>query len=162
LDFEIRSADPADAEPLSALALRAKSSWGYPSEWLARWSDDLTLTAEYLATNPGFVAVENGTPIGVCVLQEAGGGATLEHVWVDPECHGRGVGRELVQRALARARDLGLERVEVHSDPFAEEFYLRLGARRIGSIPAPQPGAATRTLPLLEFTLENSNERRPA
>lgn len=38
------------------------------------------------------------------------------------------------------------------SDPFAEAFYLRLGARRVGSVPAPMPGAPERLLPELEFT----------
>ena len=46
--YDIRAADPADAVVLSALAHRAKAFWGYPSEWLALWSEELTLTPEYL------------------------------------------------------------------------------------------------------------------
>ena len=42
--YDIRAADPADAVALSALAHRAKAYWGYPSEWLAHWSEELTLT----------------------------------------------------------------------------------------------------------------------
>ena len=54
--YDIRAADPADAVPLSALAHRAKASWGYPSEWLVEWSEELTLTPEYLQAYEGFVA----------------------------------------------------------------------------------------------------------
>lgn len=42
---------------------------------------------------------------------------------------------------------------ESSSDPFAEPFYLKLGARRIGAVPAPMPGAPGRVLPVLEFNL---------
>lgn len=148
----IRLAEPGDAAALTALARRAKSHWGYPKAWLARWKRELTLTAPYLTVNTAFVATEDETPIGVCVLQQTPA-AALEHVWVDPNHHGRGVGRALVTHALATARELGLDRVRVESDPFAEAFYLNLGARRTGSVPAPMPGAPERVLPLLEFTL---------
>jgi len=39
----------------------------------------------------------------------------------------------------------------VVTDPHAEPFYLRLGARRVGEIAAPMPGAPERKLPLLEL-----------
>ena len=41
--------------------------------------------------------------------------------------------------------------IAVVSDPNAEEFYVKLGARRVGKVNAPMPGAPERTLPLLEF-----------
>ena len=148
----IRLAEPSDAAALSAIAQRAKAHWGYPVAWLARWKRELTFTAPYLTVNTAFVATEGGTPIGVCVLQQTPV-AALEHVWVDPVHHGRGVGRALVTHALATARELGLDRVRVESDPFAEAFYRHLGARPIGAVPAPMPGAPDRVLPLLEFTL---------
>ena len=152
MSVRIRAAEPSDAAALSALAQRAKAHWGYPVAWLARWKRELTLTAPYLTVNTAFVATEGVTPIGVCVLQQTPV-AALEHVWVDPGHHGRGVGRALVDTALATARELGFTRVRVESDPFAEAFYLNLGARSIGSVPAPMPGAPNRVLPVLEFTI---------
>jgi predicted N-acetyltransferase YhbS len=85
--------------------------------------------------------------VGICQLQEGERGAMLENVWVDPRCHGRGVGRTLVEHALSEAQGV----IAVVSDPNAEEFYVKLGARRVGEINAPMPGAPARTLPLLEF-----------
>ncbi len=39
----------------------------------------------------------------------------------------------------------------VASDPGAETFYTRLGARRVGTDPAPMPGAPDRILPVLQW-----------
>jgi len=73
-------------------------------------------------------------------------------VWVEPSLHGNGVGRALVMHALSEARSRQVAAVELLSDPFATGFYERLGARRIGEVPAPMPGARDRTLPKFEFT----------
>jgi GNAT superfamily N-acetyltransferase len=153
MDFHIRAADASDAAAPSALAVRAKGHWGYPAEWLERWTADLTITPEYLIAHWPIVAVSTGVPVGVCVLEVRGDEASLEHVWIDPRYQGSGIGRALVGRALERAASTGAARVAVTSDPFAEAFYIKLGARRRGAVPAPMPGAPTRVLPLLEFIL---------
>lgn len=149
----MRRARPAEAARLSALAVRAKAHWGYPQAWLERWSADLTVTPAYLLANDSFVAVEADRPVGFCVLEWRGGEASLEHVWIAPEYHRRGIGRRLVAQALEAAARAGAGRVEVLSDPFAEAFYVRLGARRLRDVPAPMPGVPDRVLPLLEFVL---------
>jgi predicted N-acetyltransferase YhbS len=118
---------------------------------MALWTSDLTLTPEYLARHPGFVALSEGRAVGVCMLEARDGCWALEHLWIDPEHQQRGIGRQLVMNALDTVRRAGGGRVEVLADPHAEPFYLKLGAHRIGSVPAPMPGAADRALPLLEF-----------
>ena len=148
---EIRRSDPADAGPLSALAHRAKAHWGYPAEWISAWTRELTLTPEYLKAHEGFVATIGDDIVGVCILEIEGETAELAHVWIAPERQRRGIGRQLVERALAAARSKGATRVRVTADPFAEAFYCQLGARRTGELPAPMPGAEDRLLPLLEF-----------
>jgi predicted N-acetyltransferase YhbS len=89
----------------------------------------------------------------MCVLELAGDKASIEHVWISPRCHRQGVGRALVNRALAAAARAGAGEVEVLSDPFAEMFYVKLGARRLDAVPAPMPGAPGRTVPRLAFVL---------
>jgi hypothetical protein len=44
--------------------------------------------------------------------------------------------------------------VEIVAEPNATGFYEKLGARRVGAIPAPMPGAPDRELPLYEIVLE--------
>jgi predicted N-acetyltransferase YhbS len=151
VDIEIHAAAASDAAELTALAVRAKAHWGYPDEWLAAWRDDLALTPDYIARNLTLAARCDGRIVGTATLQRAGAAWSLEHVWIDPAFHRRGIGRRLVQRALEAAWGEGAPAVEVHADPFAEPFYRRLGARRVGAVPAPMPGAPERTLPHLEF-----------
>src|SRR5687768_3985646 len=107
VDFQVRSAEPADAAALSELAVRAKSHWGYPEGWIRHWKRDLTLTPQYLAANAAFVATCAGAIVGMAALHVQEREASLEHVWIAPEYHGRGIGRALVQRALAAAAVAG-------------------------------------------------------
>ena len=147
MHIHIRRAEPADSERATELARAAKAHWQYPAEWLASWQADLAITAEMIDRHPTFVASLDGEVVGVCQLQEADGRAMLEHVWVDPRVHGRGVGRALVEHARNAAPGIMM----VVADPNAVGFYIRLGARRVGDVAGPMPGAPNRTLPLLEI-----------
>ncbi|MFI7414647.1 GNAT family N-acetyltransferase [Streptomyces sp. NPDC049627] len=51
----------------------------------------------------------------------------LQCVYVVPEARDAGLGGRLITETLARARDLGLERVTVHSSPRAIPAYARQG-----------------------------------
>lgn len=145
--IEIRRAVPSDSERATELARRAKAHWGYPAEWLAAWAPGLRISAEDIERHPTFVAAVDDQVVGVCQLQASEEHAFLEHVWVDPDAHGRGVGRALVEHAQSNARGV----IAVVADPHAEGFYHRLGARRVGEVSAPMPGAPDRKLPLLEL-----------
>lgn len=56
----------------------------------------------------------------------------LEHLWVSPELIGTGVGRKLFAHAVDEAIYLNAKSIDIESDPNAEEFYKRMGAKRIG------------------------------
>ena len=155
MEFLIRPARTDDAPRVSGLAFAAKASWGYSSEWLERWRHDLTLTPEYLDANRAWVAEREGVIVGVCVLAVRGDDASIEHLWIAPHQQRQGVGRALIAVALEVAAECDAQRVEVESDPFAEAFYAGLGARRIGTLPAPMPGAPERILPVLEFRISH-------
>ena len=116
-----------------------------------RWSHALTLTRTYLKTHPGFVAEQDGKIVGMCMLELRLENARLEHVWIDPDYQKQGIGRALIARALQEAAATGARFVVIESDPFAEEFYLKLGAHRTGFARAPMPGAPERILPILEL-----------
>ena len=150
----IRRATEDDAHALTDLAHRAKAHWGYPASWMREWDPQLTIIPGYLEAHDVWVAERDGAIVGMCALEDRGARWNLEHVWVEPAAHGRGIGRALVMQALAEARRRHPGVVELLADPYASGFYERLGARRAGDVSAPMPGARDRTLPKFEFDLD--------
>ncbi len=126
---------------------------------MRHWDAQLTILPGYLELHDVWVAERDTSIVGMCALEDRGDRWNLEHVWVDPSVHGRGIGRALVMHALddARTRRRGI--VELLADPFASGFYERLGAHRVGDVAAPMPGAKHRTLPKYEFVLDAAISR---
>src|SRR5918995_4947973 len=85
LDPAIRRAHPAEAGVLSALALRSKGHWGYDADFLAACQDDLTLSADDIATSTVYIFDGVDAPSGFYrwVLQD-GSVAELDALFVDP------------------------------------------------------------------------------
>ena len=121
-----------DAARLTEIAFAAKRHWGYPDRWMESWRDLLTVTPEFIAGHETFAAVIHGQVVGFYALGQRDGKLDLLHLWVLPDWMGRGVGRSLFNHALERTRELGFRQLEIESDPNAEGFYRRLGARRVG------------------------------
>lgn len=149
----IRAARPEDAPVLSALAFAAKSGWGYEARDLERWRPQLAVSAESLADLTVLVAEEDGEAQGFGALRAAGHRWTVEHLWVHPTHWRRGIGRALVADAMAHAGAAGAAGLEIESDPHAEGFYRRLGAQRVGAVPAPTADEPGRVLPRLHLDL---------
>jgi GNAT superfamily N-acetyltransferase len=147
----LRRAVAGDAARLTALAHRAKAHWRYPSDWMAAWRDDLTLSPSYIEENQVWVAAIESVVAGMCALEDHADTWMLEHVWVDPKYQGRGIGQALVERALSIAFTRRPGPVFVAADPNAAGFYARLGGKSAGTKGAPMPGAPDRVLPLFEF-----------
>lgn len=161
-DIVIRRAAPDDANAASRLAWRAKAGWGYPASWMEQWRDALVIRPEALRDHLALVAVRGEELLGVCVVElpdprgdpvPSPRAGVLDQLWVAPEAQGRGLGKRLVEEVLALAAEAGLQRIDIESDPFAEPFYLRIGARVVGSRPAPMPGATERVLHLMEMSV---------
>jgi GNAT superfamily N-acetyltransferase len=149
----IRPARTDEAAALTAIAHAAKRHWDYPEAWIARWSDVLTITPAFIRDHAVFVAADaDDHARGFYALAIAGADAVLEHLWIEPVWIGRGLGRELLSHAVATARAHGAARLEIDSDPHAEAFYRRMGARRAGEVRA-DVDDVQRVLPRMEITL---------
>ena len=75
----------------------------------------------------------------------------LAHLFVEPDFIGSGVGRRLLEYAVAEARRLGAVELIIDSDPNAEGFYRAMSAERMGTVPSIVD--SERQLPLLRFKL---------
>lgn len=144
------NAEVVDTTELTEVAHAAKRHWGYPEEWIALWSDELTIRPDYLMRHRVRV-IRDGRILGWCATyRDDDDVAWLEACWVRPECSGQGIGKRLVDDAVRIAAELGASTMRVVSDPNAEGFYERLGFVRIGESPS-RPG--NRRLPVLERSL---------
>jgi ribosomal protein S18 acetylase RimI-like enzyme len=157
----IAPATPEAADALTELARAAKASWGYAKTDLAAWAPQLTITREYIRAHRVYRADADGRLVGTCALEDRGDHWRLEHVWVAPTAQRRGVGRALVEHALAVVRATRPGVVRLDADPHAVGFYRRLGAREVGALAAPIAGEPTRTLPVLEFIVAATHIGRP-
>ena len=129
---QIREACPQDATRLTQIALAAKRHWGYPDRWMEIWREELTLRPDFIAANETYAAVVDGQSVGFYALTRKNDTLHLLHLWVLPDWMGRGIGRLLFFHAVERAKALGFRQFEIESDPNAEGFYQRMGARRVG------------------------------
>ena len=146
----IRPADPGEAHALTALAHLAKGHWGYPESWMRAWRDQLTLTPEYLLRHRAYAGLVGPRLAALYALEDEGDAWSLGHFWVDPRWMGQGIGRWMLSDAVRRVRALRPGPLRIASDPHAEGFYLKMGARRVGAVPADVDGTK-RELPLLEL-----------
>ena len=144
-----------EAARLSEIALEAKRYWGYPEHWIKHWQDDLTLSPEYLASNPVFVAEKETQILGFYALIIRQNKAELDHLWVAPQHIGSGVGKELFIHAMQSAARRNVAEIEILADPNAEGFYRKMGAHRIGETVSEIDGRA-RSLPLLTIDPKSS------
>jgi len=109
-----------------------------------------------------YVAVAGEEAVGFYALAGVGRGLDLEHLWVVPAWIGTGLGRRLFEHAMRRATELGARSVEIESDPNAEGFYRRMGARRTGENVYEMEGR-TRVLPTMVVELPSTSrgDRNP-
>ncbi len=149
----IRPARRHEAEALSALCKRAKAHWGYDAEFMLLSDASLTITPALIETGRVLVAQDEGGAIaGMASLALLHDDVwDLLHMFVEPAAMGTGAGRALFVAIAEMARRLGGRVLSIQSDPNAEGFYRRLGARRTGE--APSESVPGRMLPMLEFDL---------
>ena len=154
----IRDAKPREAMEISALAMRSKSWWGYPKEFMEACREELTVSpedinsddlhyvvAEYELKLSGYYAIEK------CTEQEY----ELEALFVEPACIGMGIGKALMAHAKSMVTALGGKTLTIQGDPNAEKFYRAAGGRKVGTRESASiPG---RNLPLFVIELENEN-----
>ena len=144
----IRRASAEDTATLTQIAHDAKRYWGYPEHWIQHWQDDLTISPEFVRSNPVYVADREGALLGFYALVLQDDKAILDHLWVTPEHIGGGVGKELFIHAMQNAAGQNVTEIEISSDPNAEGFYQKMGAHRTGETVSEIDGQS-RSLPRL-------------
>jgi GNAT superfamily N-acetyltransferase len=147
----VRAARPAEADAISALALRSKAHWGYDADFLAACREDLMIRPEWCDGVRLVVAEQDRVLLGYARVAGESPVGELAGLFVDPAAIGRGVGGLLLRHAVRIAAGLGMSTLEIDSDPYAEPFYRHAGAVRTGESPSTVDPA--RLLPRLELAV---------
>ena len=136
-DIEVRPLGPKDAMPAIELVNRVFNEFVAPdftAEGIVsfgKWAQPAALAERVRSGHVCFVAVENGSLVGLIELMPPNKIAML---FVDPRVQGEGVGKRLLEESLDHFRSLDhdLESVQVHASPYAVSFYRHLGFEETG------------------------------
>lgn len=141
-----RQATINDLTTLNQISWQSKAFWGYPEEWMEQWRTDLTITEEILNTQSVLLLEEDSTTIGFCVISEGVTQYEVEHLWILPAHIGKGLGKQLLNQALAQFTTLQ-KPIQVVADPNAESFYRRQGFETFKQL---ESSPAGRFLPVMK------------
>ncbi|MFJ9430177.1 GNAT family N-acetyltransferase [Streptomyces sp. NPDC101490] len=128
-EFTVRRATAEDAPRLTRLV---RTSGAYRGDY-APMVEGYQVGGTYIEHHRVFVAVDaDGRVVGFYALlvEEA----ELDLAFVADSAQGLGVGRLLMEHMTEQAGAAGLRTVRVVAHPPAEEFYLRTGAVRTGTV----------------------------
>ncbi|WP_369144084.1 GNAT family N-acetyltransferase [Streptomyces sp. R44] len=130
-DITIRRATADDSPRLTRLV---RTSRAYRGDYAAM-VEGYQVGGPYIEHHPVYVAVDDadgGRVLGFYALLVDE--AELDLAFVADAAQGRGIGRLLMDHMTEQARTAGLGSVRVVAHPPAEEFYLRTGAVRTGTV----------------------------
>jgi GNAT superfamily N-acetyltransferase len=128
MELIVRAAVSDDREALIAIQWRASLNNPGDREALLAHPDAIDLPHTQLNAGGVFVAELDGIPIGfAAILPREDGDYDLDALFVEPQAWRRGVGRSLVERCFAAARELGATSIHVIGNPHAEGFYVSCG-----------------------------------
>jgi GNAT superfamily N-acetyltransferase len=112
--FHIRLARVEEAAALSDLCFRSKAVWGYDAGFMALMPAALKVAPEDIVAGNVWIATRaDGQIAGVVALALGGAPGTLDlsKLFIEPQYMRGGVGRALLEHAVAEARRRGAERL---------------------------------------------------
>lgn len=118
-DWEVRCARPADAPAIAQAMHELLLELGGTPPGVRAMQDTARAIIDAPAAGLLLVAQAGESLVGVLAasrqvaIHVPGEYALIQDLWVDPAWRSRAVGRELLATLFARARELGLARVEV-------------------------------------------------
>lgn len=90
--------------------------------------DDTAMNARHL------VALKSGSILGYVRLEQHGTEAQVRHLCVDPDQQGCGLGGELLDAVIAKAKEQGAELIFLNARFTAQGLYRSRGFKEVGSL----------------------------
>jgi ribosomal protein S18 acetylase RimI-like enzyme len=149
--MEIEKASVNDHEILTEITKKSKAYWGYSEEQILKWNDNLTISEDYIESNTVYKLVNEDKIIGYysyIVKEEKN--VILDNLFVLPDYIGKGFGKYLMTDFLNRVRNDKFEKITLDSEPNAENFYRKIGFKKIGEF---ETSIKNRFMPIMEMSL---------
>ena len=144
MTWDIRDAEIDDLGAVNAVYRRSSLSNDGDRALLLAHPEVLVLSGASLSHGRMRVVAVERTVVGFATTSVHDDHLELDDLFVDPDWMRRGIARDLVLDAVAMARALGLDRIEVTGNDHAREFYAQAGFVSIGvadtplGVPAPR------------------------
>ncbi|MFC4480008.1 GNAT family N-acetyltransferase [Flavobacterium chungangensis] len=136
---------------LTEITKKSKAYWGYSDEQMKKWSNNLTITIDYIKTNPAFNLVDENQIVGYySYLRLENNQVKLDNLFILPEYIGKGFGSFLMNDFLERIRNEKCQKIILDSEPNAEQFYQKIGFTKIGEF---ETSIKNRFMPIMEMNL---------
>lgn len=161
-DLVIRKAEIEEDVVLSHIALEAKRHWNYPESYFKIWEKELLITQEYISSNVVYVAIVENKVIGfysIIKIDEdfmadevlVKKGYWLEHIFILPGFHKKGIGTKLMKHAISYCRDNDIDKLQVFVEPYSVGFYDKIGGEYVSDSPS---SIKDRDVPLYEINIK--------
>jgi ribosomal protein S18 acetylase RimI-like enzyme len=149
--MKIKKSSINDNDVLTEITKKSKAYWGYSEEQILKWNNNLTISADYIENNFVYKLVNNGKIVGYySYLIKEEKNVILDNLFVLPEYIGKGFGKYLMTDFLNRVRNDKFEKITLDSEPNAENFYLKIGFKKIGEF---ETSIKNRFMPIMEMSL---------
>ena len=149
--MNIQKAKIEDHIRLTEITKKSKAYWGYSEEQMQKWSNNLTVTVDYIETNSVFNLADETKIIGYySYLKLEDNKVKLDNLFILPEYIGKGLGSFLMNDFLERMRNEKYQKIILDSEPNAEQFYQKIGFTKIGEF---ETSIKNRFMPIMEMNL---------
>jgi len=118
---------------LRDILIKSKGYWGYSAEQLAIWRSNLVFEKKYISNNTVKLIIEDTKIIGFFAITRTKEDK-LDHLWLLPEVIGKGIGNFAFKQILKECQALGISEFFIISDPDAQGFYKKKGAKQVGEV----------------------------
>lgn len=143
-DITIRTASNQDEERITALVSNVLEEFGLQIDPLETDADLQDIEGNYLKAGGAFELIEDGLgnllgTVGLYPVDEST--CELRKMYFVPQARGRGLGKYILERAIARARELGFEKVVLETASVlkaANHIYVKYGFRPLYKEHLPQ------------------------
>lgn len=132
--FKIRRAQICEAKILTDLVVRSEAYWGYDSTFMENFKSLYRVTEQFINNNETFIIEENEDIIGFYALLIDEKETSLEYLYVEPICIGKGYGKLLWDDMIESCKNWGIKEITLVTSPQVKEFYIKMGAVQIGEV----------------------------